>query len=217
MASELPKPVAAFMRGKDIVLDNPVSYAVNTFLMMVVPFLALLGGVHGLYILCEKGRNGEKFGPADIFQVCFDKLGDRILFVLPLFALGFFGALGLILLMAVDPTGLLFLPGLAVFMILVIGIQLFVFPYAICHSAIGGASWMDAWKWGVEKGTANLVGVGVYNFVVGFLGALGFILCYIPGFVTQPMMIIAHLEAYAAASGGAASAAPAAADSGIEE
>ncbi len=186
------------MNAKTKVLANAVPYAVNTLLVLLVPLLSLLGGLHALVLICDRGRKGEPIGPTDVFNLAFDDLPNRILLFVPAFVVIVGMTVVSIALGFVLPQALA-LPVMGVISLGVLALCLAlsaVFPFALIASARDKTPWMDAWKLAFAKVKPNIGGAGVYMLVTSILGSLGLIACGVGIFVTLPMSYIAQLDGY---------------------
>ncbi|MDQ0592068.1 putative membrane protein [Chryseobacterium ginsenosidimutans] len=172
-----------------------------TMLMSIIPFCGLLA-VGNFYRYCRDLRAGKQVSAGDIFN--FDNFTPY--FILQLILIG--GILliyiPMIIVMPIiannngEPSTVMifFVPYviLIYIAILIVCLKGFYMPALI---SLGGVTDVKtAWNMSLTMGKGNLLSIFLYSLIIGILGQLGIIACFIGLIFTLPLVYTSHYFAY---------------------
>ncbi|GAA5092474.1 hypothetical protein GCM10023210_21430 [Chryseobacterium ginsengisoli] len=171
-----------------------------TMVMSIIPFCGFLA-IGNFYRYCRDLRAGRQVSAGDIFN--FDNFMPY--FIMQLILIGGIMLIYIPMLFMLpsmadrDPSA--GIPGLFIAYIFVIYIAIFIVClkgfYMPALISLGGVTDVKtAWNMSLTMGKGNLWSIFLYSFVVGILGQLGIIACFIGLIFTLPLVYVSHYFAY---------------------
>lgn len=169
-------------------------------LMCIIPFCGLLA-VGNFYRYCRDLKAGKPVSAGDIFN--FDNFTPYFIMQLILFGavlLIYIPMFFMIPMMAdrdpsAGPPFIFMVYAFVIYIaILIVSLKAFYMPALI--SLAGVTEVKTAWNMSVKMGKGNLLSIFLYSLVVGILGQLGIIACFVGLIFTLPLVYVCNYFAF---------------------